>query len=199
MREQQSGQPPCRTVQKLTRCGRHGGVMGERFFVVQTLPAAEATAAINLRAQKFTTFYPTRAVDEKTAKRLRRLFSANATGTVPIISGYIFTMFDRDQDRWRSINGTRGVKRILGDPERPTPVPIGAVEEMMSRWTAGEYEKRAEPIPFKYGDKLRITAGAFADRLASFDSAVGDELQVVLDLFGRELKIPLLRTAVEAV
>ena len=172
--------------------------MGERFFVGQTLPASEHVAAVHLRLQRFEAWYPTKPVDPRSSRRLKKLFGLKTIADVPIISGYIFIKFDRELRPWRSINGTRGMRGILGAPEWPTPVPVGVVEEMMERWAAGDYALVDAPVPFRYGDRLRITAGAFADRVATFDAADGDELQVVLDLFGRELKIPLMRDAVVA-
>lgn len=164
--------------------------MAERFFVAQTLPVHEEIAAINLRAQDFEVFYPTRAADPKVMKRIRKLFGGYPAGLIPIISGYVFVRFDRDASRWRSINGTRGVRRILGEFEKPTPVPIGVIEEMKDRWATGDYEKKPEPIPFRYGDKIRITAGPFADRRGEVEEVVEDEVQVILHMFGRLLTAP---------
>jgi transcription antitermination factor NusG len=44
---------------------------------------------------------------------------------------YIFTVVDRTRDRWRSINGTFGVDRLLMSGGDPQPVPHGLVESLI--------------------------------------------------------------------
>ena len=51
----------------------------------------------------------------------------------PIFPRYLFVVLDLDRDRWRSVNGTFGVARLVmmaGD--RPQPAPHGVVEALVA-------------------------------------------------------------------
>jgi transcription antitermination factor NusG len=98
---------------------------GERWFVAQTLPQREKIAGFHLEAQGFLAFTP---CFRKTVRHARKVRETIA----PIFPGYVFVAFHLERDRWRSINGTIGVTRLLATQSRPNPVPSGIVEALIA-------------------------------------------------------------------
>src|SRR5438132_9603083 len=89
---------------------------GERWYAVHTLPFAEARAEAQLNRQGFRTFQPKR---HKTVRHARKLSTVEA----PFFPRYLFIVLDLARHRWRSVNGTFGVSRLVlrGDELRPAP------------------------------------------------------------------------------
>lgn len=83
-----------------------------------------------------------------------------------VFPGYVFAEFDQRVDYWKRIASCRGVKAILGPaPDQPKALPIGTLEEIISRFTAGEFNKTkiitppTEPI-IQHSDRAQITEGS---------------------------------------
>ena len=94
---------------------------GERWFVVQTLSKREAKAQFQLGQQGFRVFLP---VVMRTVRHARKMRNAK----VAAFPGYLFVALDLDRDRWRSVNGTFGVSRLVMSESAPLAVPFGIVE-----------------------------------------------------------------------
>src|SRR6185312_13102273 len=97
--------------------------MGAAWFVVHTQSNAEAKAKRHLVHQGFTVYLPFYRRRVRHARRNEIVASA-------LFPCYLFVRFDPQQDRWRSINGTRGVVRILGDDAAPRAVADPIIEEI---------------------------------------------------------------------
>lgn len=97
----------------------------ERWYVVQALARREPIAKMRLEAQGYRIFLPQMI---KTVRHARKMRQAR----VAVFPGYLFVAFNPLKDRWRSINGTIGVARIITANEVPAPVPRGIVETLVS-------------------------------------------------------------------
>lgn len=166
--------------QLFVRCGSLSGV---RWFVCQTHPQAERWARDNLDNQGFTVYLPLELV------RIRDRVLRTMTHEVlrPLFGGYLFVQFDADNDPWRPICSTRGVKRLfMSGTQRPTPVPHGAVERLQ----AGEASRlsiRSATETWAPGASCRLAAGPFAGHSAAVVSA-NDRLAVVTLLVFDQLR-----------
>src|SRR6185437_17046763 len=80
--------------------------VGERWYVARTLPQRELRAAQQLANQGFRSFLPRYWKNRRHARKMETI-------SVPLFPRYIFTILDQGRDRWRSINGTFGVDRLL--------------------------------------------------------------------------------------
>ena len=100
--------------------------MGASWFVVQTQPRAEAKAKRHLINQGFTTYLP---VYRRRVRHARR----SEIALRPLFPGYLFVRLDPEQQRWRSINGTAGVRQILTDGNSPRYVPDRIIDEIIAR------------------------------------------------------------------
>ena len=78
----------------------------ERWYVARTLPQRELHAARQLNNQGYPTFVPRYWKNRRHARKIE-------TVSAPLFPRYIFVVVDLTRDRWRSINSTLGVDRIL--------------------------------------------------------------------------------------
>ena len=118
---------------------------GKRWFVAQTLCNRERLA-----------FRPR---FHKTVRHSRSLREVIA----PVFSGYIFVVLNPKRDRWRSINGSFGVARLISAPHRPTPVPMGVVGALLA--SIDELGLVRFDGDLKPGQPVRVVAGSFAQVL----------------------------------
>jgi transcription antitermination factor NusG len=79
------------------------------------------------------------------------------TISAPLFPRYIFVVVDCTRDRWRSINGTLGVDRLLMYGGEPQPVPHGVVENLI---TAADLEGNIRfDLRLKEGQTVKVMAG----------------------------------------
>jgi transcriptional antiterminator RfaH len=79
---------------------------GERWYVARTLAQRERQAIQQLANQGYRTFLPLFLKNRRHARKVETI-------STPLFPRYLFVVFDRTRDRWRSINGTLGVERLL--------------------------------------------------------------------------------------
>ncbi len=149
------------------------GVGNARWYLVSTLAGREVLAAQQLERQAFATFLPRQLKTVRHARRVR-------ITTAAFFPGYLFVHLDLGRDRWRSVNGTVGVGRLVGHGDRPTPVLAGVVEALMQ---AADDRGVISGVPLRPGQAVRITAGAFADQLGVIERLDGaGRVRVLLDI-----------------
>lgn len=153
-----------------------------RDYVVQTHPCFEAIAKGNLEAAGFEEVYlPTVIEEVRFGPRQER----RSTVMVPLFPGYVFVPLDLGEQGWRRIAKVRGVKRLLGrDSEHPTPLPIGALDDLRGRFLAGEFVKRSQTFQLSAGDQVTVVQGAFEGLRGVCMVSRGDRVRVLLSLLG---------------
>jgi transcriptional antiterminator RfaH len=164
---------------------------GERWYLAQTLPYQENRAQTALELQGFRNFLPRRL---KTVRHARRLRTVNA----PLFPRYIFVALDLDRDRWRSVNGTRGVSSLVMAHDRPVPAPEGVVETLiLSTDRSGQLRFVEE---FEIGQTVRLTAGPFAQSLGVLDRLSSKErVDVLLNIMSGAIRVSVARDCLELV
>lgn len=178
--------------------------MSERWFCVETQSNRENTARQHLEDQDFEVFLPEYIRVVTHARRRVRKKS-------PLYPGYLFVQFDPDARPSSSIDGTRGVLRLIrtANSLRPVPLPVGLVEDLIQQ--AGltpdcvirPKGKDPDACPYEPGETLRVKDGAFtgfAGRMERIESE-GDtvrRLAVWLTIFGRPTKAVFDETQLEA-
>lgn len=154
---------------------------GGFWSVVQVQPRAEEKARQHLANQGFAPYLPRYRRRVRHARRIEMVLR-------PLFPGYLFVQLDPAKTRWRSINGTVGVRRVLTDGEAPRHVPDRIVDEIMAR----EDETGAVtllPPAFVRGQPVRIIEGPFADCDGLFQEMRDDQRVVLLfTLLGREVR-----------
>jgi transcriptional antiterminator RfaH len=154
--------------------------------VVNTQARKERIAADNLRRQGYEVFLPVLSKTVRHARSVRLAFEA-------YFPGYLFVRFDLASQRWRPIESSVGVLRLIKAGNRPTPAPVGLVETLIER-SGPDGLLRLEPEGLQPGQVVRITTGPFADSLAIVDRASGVErVRVLLTLLGQATAVSLAR------
>ena len=121
-----------------------------RWFAVNTQPQREELAALHLLDQGHQVFLPRHARLVRHARKLEQRVTA-------LFPGYLFVRLDPERARWRAVNGTRGVRAILSDGDRPLPVRRGVVEAIMAETGPGGV--LAMPDELHTGDRVRVFDG----------------------------------------
>ena len=155
----------------------------DRWYAVYTLPRGEATAQLHLRNQGFRSFLP---LLPKTIRHARRYDTVLA----PLFARYLFVAFDVTRDRWRAINGTRGVTRMIMQNDRPAPLKSGVVETLIASSShAGEVLFCRDIAP---GDRVRLIAGPFAGQFGILQRLDGaGRVRVLLEIMGSHIPTKL--------
>lgn len=160
--------------------------MGELWYVVNTQARRERLAADNLRRQGYEVFLPTLSKTVRHARSVRTVLEA-------YFPGYLFVRLDVAAQRWRPIESSIGVLRLIKAGTNPTAAPIGLVESLIER-SGPDGLLRLEPEGLKPGQVVRITQGPFSDSLAVVDRASGEErVRVLLLLLGQTTAVSLAR------
>ena len=160
---------------------------GPRWYAVQTLAHRELGANAQLQAQDFSTFLPQLL---KTVRHARKLSTVRA----PLFPGYLFVKLDLARDRWRSVNGTFGVARLVMTLNTPAPVPVGVVEclrEMVDGQGVMKLDRGLDA-----GQRVELMAGPFAralGRIERMESA--GRVRVLLDIMGGTVPVYVDRVA----
>jgi transcriptional antiterminator RfaH len=152
---------------------------GQRWFAVHSLPHRESGAQQQLENQGFHTFLP-RCL--KTRHHARKL----ETVLAPIFPRYLFVVLDLDRDRWRSVNGTFGVARlVMIADDRPQPVPYGVVEALIALADDRDVLRFDGGSRLAVGQKVRILTGAFAEQIGLLQRLDDNgRVRLLLDIMG---------------
>jgi transcription elongation factor/antiterminator RfaH len=160
----------------------------ERWYVARTLPQRELHAARQLANQGFRIFVPRYRKNRRHARKVE-------TVSVPLFPRYIFVVVDRTRDRWRSINGTFGVDRLLVYGGEPQPVPEGVAENLIQA-TDEDGNVRFD-FHLREGQTVKVTAGPFAELVGQLEGLdENGRVRVLLEIMGGKVRVALPRVMV---
>jgi transcription elongation factor/antiterminator RfaH len=157
--------------------------MSVQWYAVQALARREKIAQLNIENQNYRTFLPFFWKTVRHARQLRTVQQA-------LFPGYLFVALDTDRDRWRSINGTPGVARLISNGDLPACVPRHIIEELL-RNTDEKGSVRLNQ-QFVVGQKVRIVKGPMTDLvgdLLSLDDA--GRVRVLLEIMSGKIVVTL--------
>lgn len=147
------------------------------WYVAETLPRSEFRSQQHLERQDFACFLPRFLKTRRHARRVEQILA-------PVFPGYIFVRFDPDRDQWRSINGTLGVKYLVGSASgRPQPMPDDTMVALFSRCEGGVMATQLPAL--EIGQRVRLVAGPLVDQIATieqFDDR--GRVRILLDILG---------------
>jgi len=160
-------------------------VTGARWYVVQTQVNGEAKAVQNLLRQGYEAYLP------RYLKRRRHARKVDFTAK-PLFPRYMFVAIDMATQRWRSVQSTSGVSRLVTNGDEPAAVPDGVVPALKARQDANGFVKIDARPNFAPGDKVRVLAGAFMDNAGLFNGlADHDRVSILLNMLGRQVRVLL--------
>ena len=156
-----------------------------RWYVVQTQVNSELKAAQNLLRQGYEIYLP------RYLKRRRHARKVDLVAK-PLFPRYLFVAVDITAQRWRSIQSTFGVSRLVTNGNDPALVPQGVVSALRAREDAKGFVTMDSRPKFAPGDKVRVLAGVFMDAAGLFDG-IGDHdrVAILLDMLGGKIRVHL--------
>ena len=96
------------------------------------------------------------------------------------------------RDRWRSVNGTFGVTRLVMQGDRPAAAPHGIVEALID--TCGEDGVLRWQPALQPGRPVRVLTGPFAELIGELDRmSDGGRVRVLLNIMGTGTSVLLPR------
>jgi transcriptional antiterminator RfaH len=152
--------------------------------VAETESRKEGLAILNLERQSFRCLCPR-------IKRVRRHARRTETVLAPLFPGYVFVNFDVDTDPWHSINGTLGIKRLIGfDQAVPQAMPEGAMASLLEKYR--DDETSSPGAEFQAGDSVLIISGPFAEQYAKVESLDDrGRVRLLFDILGGAVRLSL--------
>ena len=155
------------------------------WYVVQTQVNCEARATQNLIRQGYQVYLPRYLKSRRHARKVD--FAAK-----PLFPRYMFVAIDTATQRWRSIQSTFGVARLVTNGDAPAVVPSGVVIAIRAREDEKGFIQMDTRPTFAPGDRVRVLAGAFLDNTGLFHGlADHDRISILLDMLGRKVRVLL--------
>lgn len=159
-----------------------------RWFVVQTQANKELFALCNLNRQGLLAWNPSIRKSVRSGRRIQMK-------SKPLFPGYIFVELDLNVARWRAIDSTFGVLRVVKIAGRPAPLPSGFVETL--RALSDDEGHVAFREDLSAGDNVRIMGGAFDDMVGQVVRLPSDErVTLLISMIGRQVATTLPRAQV---
>jgi transcriptional antiterminator RfaH len=166
--------------------------VGMRWYVVQTRPRSESKAAAHLSRQGFEIYFPRYLKRRRHARRVEMV-------AAPLFPRYIFVAMDLAVQRWRSIQSTIGVARLVCHGDHPAEVPDSIIDGLRFGEDDRGFVRLERPLGFRLGDKIRVLEGVFSTCLGLFEGVTdGERVAILLDMLGRKVRVVLDADAVEA-
>jgi transcriptional antiterminator RfaH len=154
-----------------------------RWYVVQTQPLAEGKAAAHLARQGFEAYLPRYLKRRRHARRVENVL-------VPLFPRYLFVTIDMAAQRWRSVQSTVGVSRLVCNGNDPAPVADRVIAALKLREGTDGVIRLDPPPRFAPGEQVRIVDGVFAACLGLYDGMTDrDRVAILLDLLGRKVRV----------
>ena len=160
---------------------------GERRWYAVYVANREAYAQSHLGDQGFTVFLPRSSKNVRHARQIKTVLA-------PLFPRYLFIALDLQRDRWRSVNGTRGVSSIVAQNERPCQVAVGVVESLAACCDANGVMHFPDLRP---GQSVRVVAGPFAEQLGVLERmGSAERVRVLLDIMNCQVAVVLSKSSI---
>ena len=112
--------------------------------------------------------------------------------STPLFPNYLFAKLDLERHYYK-VKWTRGVNRILGIGNEPTPISEMVIQVLRERMGEDDTVKLLED--FQEGDLVQITSGPFKDFIGVFQKRLssGERVRILINLIGAEVPIQISR------
>jgi transcriptional antiterminator RfaH len=161
------------------------------WYVIQTKPKKEEEARSYLWTKGVEVFNPLMETFLSKNGKVNREVK-------PLFPGYIFGKFDLEQS-YPLVRWAKGVKKVLGFGEYPTPISEQAVEIIREKAdTQGIVRLKCH---FQANDVIRIKTGPLKDLLGIFERWISDSerVKILLNLMGYQPAVEIHYSMIEKV
>ena len=146
------------------------------WYVIQTKAGDERRAELNLSNQGIETFLP-----------LYKVYQFNSGRVVekkkPLFPNYLFARFDLSIHYYK-VKWTRGVSRIVGFGDSPSPVPEEVIKAIKNR--IGKDNLIELDDHWQEGDRVQVISGPLKGLQGLFQKRLSDKerVRILLDMLG---------------
>jgi transcription elongation factor/antiterminator RfaH len=161
------------------------------WYVVQTKPGNEHRVETNLFNQEIEVFLPLlETFQYSNGKMVQKI--------KPLFPNYLFAKFDINLHYYK-VKWTRGVNKILGNGDGPTPISGKVVETIKEQTGKDNLVKLEEE--WKEGDPVRINSGPFKDLVGVFQKKMSENgrVRILLNLIGVDVPVQISRWQIKKV
>ncbi|MBM3471174.1 MAG: hypothetical protein FJX73_10365 [Armatimonadetes bacterium] len=157
---------------------------GAAWYVAHLKPRQETRVLshLRLRAEGIEHYSPR-------IETVRRRWGRRLAMVEPMFPNYMFLRMSLTPQLWDAVRWTPGVRRILGEGDRPTPVPDQVVEAI---------HERADPMGFVRvgatwtpGQRVRVLYGPLSDLEGIFERPTSREgrVRILLHILGHDTPV----------
>ncbi len=105
-----------------------------------------------------------------------------------VFPGYVLVEMILSDDSWFVVRNTPGVIGFVSVDNKPVPLDVEEVEEIMNRIASKEPSFNVE---FRVGEKVRVIDGPFAEFLGTVDEVYPEKgkVRIIVSFFNRETPV----------
>lgn len=164
---------------------------GFHWYVVQAQPSSEAKAVAHLNRQGFVTYLPRHLKKRRHARKVEMVGA-------PLFPRYLFVSMDLTVQRWRCIQSTFGVSRLICNGEMPAPIAASVIDGLKAQEDDHGFLTLSQRPRFNPGDKVVVLDGVFSSSLGIYEGSSDEErISILLDMLGRKVRVVLDAVCVE--
>jgi transcriptional antiterminator RfaH len=155
------------------------------WFVIHTKPRDEYRVKNHFEGMEIETLLPLCENFQYSHGRMCRVIN-------PLFSNYLFARLDLERHYYK-VKWTRGVNRILGVGNEPTPISEMVIQMLRDRMGGDGTVKLLEDL--REGDLVQITSGPLKDFIGVFQRRLssGERVRILLNLIGAEVPVQISR------
>jgi transcriptional antiterminator RfaH len=155
------------------------------WYAVQTQPHAEMKAFTHLARQGFEVYLPRFLKRRRHAGRVDYVSKA-------LFPGYLFVAIDIATQRWRYVNSTVGVRKLVCNGEAPAVVDGKIIECLVAQQDDHGFIKLDTKLRFAAGDVVRVIDGIFSTALGIYEGMTDRQrVGILLDILGRKVRVQI--------
>jgi transcriptional antiterminator RfaH len=155
----------------------------QNWYAVQTQPNAELKASHHLERQDYGVYLP------RFMKRRRHAGRVEDVAR-PLFPGYIFVAIDVATQRWRCVNSTVGVRRLVCNGDAPAVVDARIIDALRNRQNEQGFITLDTTPRFVAGDAVRVIDGVFSSTLGIYEGMNDNQrVAILLELLGRKVRV----------
>ncbi|MBB4929344.1 transcriptional antiterminator NusG [Lipingzhangella halophila] len=151
------------------------------------------TQSLNMEDYIFQVEVPTQEVTEVKSGKRQQV-------TEKVLPGYVLVRMDLTDESWAAIRNTPGVTGFVGLSNRPAPLSLQEVADLLAPEPEEEpeqvHKEKAESrsdVAYEVGESVTVMEGPFATLPATVSEINPDtqKLKVLVSIFGRETPVEL--------
>ncbi|PRX99958.1 transcription termination/antitermination protein NusG [Allonocardiopsis opalescens] len=148
------------------------------------------TTSLNMEDYIFQVEVPTQEVTEVKSGKRQQV-------TEKVLPGYILVRMELTDESWAAVRNTPGVTGFVGLSNRPSPLSLQEVADLLAPEPEEETVKKKETVhktvDFEVGESVTVMDGPFATLPATVNEINADtqKLKVLVSIFGRETPVEL--------